>query len=109
MAQTHRSTVFAGDRILDVTGEPETETGDRERLAELTRSALPEGRASRERTIAVVAQSRQIRSMSRTVVQTAKEKLTSFEPGILLTEVHSMDEERRSLAELHILQNGTPK
>jgi hypothetical protein len=47
--------------------------------------------------------------MSRTAVQKAKEKLASFEPGILLTEVHSMDEERRSLAELHILQNGTPK
>jgi hypothetical protein len=109
MAQTHRSPVFAGDRILDVTGEPDTETDDLERSAELTRSALPEGRASRECTITVVAQSRQIRSMSRTAVQKAKEKVASFEPGILLTEVHSMDEERRSLAELHILQNGTPK
>ena len=109
MARTHKSTIFAGDRILDVTGEPDTETDDLERLAELTRSDLLEGRASRERTIVAVAQSRQIRSMSRTAVQKAKEKLASFEPGILLTEVHSMDEERRSLAELHILQNGTPK
>jgi hypothetical protein len=109
MTQTHRSPVFAGDRILDVMGEPDTETDDLKRLAELTRSALLEGRASRGCTIAVVAQSRQIRSMSRTAIQKAKEKLASFEPGILLTEVHSMDEERRSLAELQILQNGTPK
>jgi hypothetical protein len=109
MARSYRSTVFAGDRILDVTGDPDTETDDLERLAELTRSALPEGRTSRECTIAVVAQSWQIRSMSCTPVQKAKAKLASFEPGILLTEVHSMDEERRSLAELQILQNGTPK
>ena len=72
MAQTYISTVFAGDRILDVTGEPDTETDDLERLAKLTRSALPEGRANPERTIAVVAQSRQIKSMSRTPVQKAK-------------------------------------
>ena len=42
-------------------------------------------------------------------VQQAREKLTSIKQGTLLTEVRSMDEERRSLAELHILKGRIRK
>jgi hypothetical protein len=47
--------------------------------------------------------------MSSQTVQQAREKLTSIKHGTLLTEVHSMDEERRSLAELHILKGRVRK
>ena len=42
-------------------------------------------------------------------VQQAREKLTSIKQGTVLTEVRSMDEERRSLAELHILKGRARK
>jgi hypothetical protein len=57
----------------------------------------------------MVAHSRQIRSMTRKTIQQAKEKLASTEQRTLLTELHNMDEERRSLAELHILKDTTRK
>jgi hypothetical protein len=84
--------------------DPDTQVDGLERLTELAKHASPEGR-SLERTIAVVAQLCRTRPMSCKTVQQAREKLTSIKQGTLLTEVHSMDEERRSLAELHIL-NG---
>jgi hypothetical protein len=63
-----------------------------------------EGR-SLERAIAAVAHScRKGSSISCKTVQQAREKLTSIKQGTLLTEAHSMDEERRSLAELNILK-----
>ena len=68
-------------------------------MTELAKHASPEGRIL-ERTIAVVAQSCRTRSLSCKTVQQAREKLTSIKQGTLLTEVRSMDEERRSLAEL---------
>jgi hypothetical protein len=40
--------------------------------------------------------------MTRKTIQQAKEKLASTEQRTLLTELHNMDEERRSLAELQI-------
>jgi hypothetical protein len=66
-------------------------------------------RRSLERTIAVVAQSCRTRSLSCKTVQQAREKLTSIKQGTLLTEVRGMDEERRSLAELHILKGCARK
>ncbi len=83
--------------------DPDTQVDGLERLTELAKHASPEGR-SRERTITVVAQSCRTRSLSCKTVQQAREKLTSIKQGTLLTEVRSMDEERRSLAELHILK-----
>jgi hypothetical protein len=47
--------------------------------------------------------------MSFKTVQQTREKLTSIKQGTLLTEMHSMDKERRSLAELHILKDRTLK
>ena len=82
-----------------MTDDPDTQVDGLERLTELAKHASPEGR-SLERTIAVVAQSCRTRSLSCKTVQQAREKLTSIKQGTLLTEVHSMDEERRSLAEL---------
>src|SRR5215217_496813 len=74
--------------------DPDTQVDGLERLTELAKHASPEGR-SLERTIVVVAQSCRTRSMSCKAVQSAREKLTSIKQGTLLTEVHSMDEERR--------------
>ena len=91
-----------------MTEDPDTQADGLERLTDLVKHASPEGR-SRERTIAVVAQSCRTRSMSCKTVQQAREKLTSIKQGTLLTEVRSMDEERRSLAELHILKGRIRK
>ena len=88
--------------------DPDTQVDGLERLTELAKHASPEGR-SLERTIAVVAQSCRTRSLSCKTVQQAREKLTSIKQGTVLTEVHSMDEERRSLAELHILKGRARK
>jgi len=88
--------------------DPDTQVDGLERLTELAKHASPEGR-SLERTIAVVAQSCRTRSLSCKTVQQAREKLTSIKQGTLLTEVRSMDEERRSLAELHILKGRIRK
>src|SRR3954452_19498343 len=88
--------------------DPDTQVDGLERLTELAKHASPEGR-SLERTIAVVAQSCRTRSLSCKTVQQAREKLTSIKQGTLLTEVHSMDEERRSLTELHILKGRIRK
>jgi hypothetical protein len=91
-----------------MTDDPDTQADGLDRLTELAKHASPEGRRL-ERTIAVVAQSRRARSMSCKTVQQAREKLTSIKQGTLLTEFHSMDEERRSLAELHILKGRVRK
>ena len=88
--------------------DPDTQVDGLERLTELAKHASPEGR-SLERTIAVVALSCRTRLMSCQTVQQAREKLTSIKHGTLLTEVHSMDEERRSLAELYIMRGHIPK
>jgi hypothetical protein len=57
----------------------------------------------------VYPQSCRTRSLSCKTVQQTREKLTSIKQGTLLTEVRSMDEERRSLAELHILKGRIRK
>ena len=109
MAHTPKFTDFAGDHIFDMTADSGIQADGLERLAELARNASPETRARLEHTIVVVAQSRCIRSMTLMTVQQAKEKLASIKQGTLLTEVRSMDEERRSLAELHILKGRIRK
>jgi hypothetical protein len=88
--------------------DPDTQVDGLERLTELAKHASPEGH-SLERTAAVVAQSCRTRSLSCKTVQQAREKLASIKQGTVLTEVHSMDEERRSLAELHILKGRIRK
>jgi|tagenome__1003787_1003787.scaffolds.fasta_scaffold19859351_2 hypothetical protein len=99
MAHIPQSPVSADERLPDVVADPAIQSDHLERLEELARTAFPERRSRLESTIAVVAQSRQIRSMT----------LRTVEQGTLLTEAHSMDEERRSLAELHILQDHITK
>ena len=69
----------------------------------------PKHASRKEHTIDVIIQSCRTRSLSCKTVQQAREKLTSIKQGTLLTEVHSMDEERRSLAELHILKGRARK
>jgi hypothetical protein len=99
MVHIPQSPVSADKRLLDVVVDPAIQGDHLERLEELTRTASLERRSRLESTIAAVAQPRQIRSMT----------LKTIEQGDLLTEAHSMDEERRSLAELHILQDRIPK
>ena len=57
MAHISRSTVSAGERLLDAAADPDTQVDGLERLTELAKHASPEGR-SLERTIVVVAQDR---------------------------------------------------
>ena len=109
MVHTPKSTTSADNRLLDVTADPDTRVDGLERLAKLAKNATPGNRARLEGTIDTIIRTRQLRSMTRRTVQQVEEKLTSTEPGILLTELHSMDEERRSLAELHILKSSTRK
>jgi hypothetical protein len=97
MVHILKFTAFTGEHILDVTADPDTQADGLDRLAELARNASPKTRARLEHTIAVVAHARQIRSMT----------LKAVEQRSLLTEAHSMDEERRSLAEWHILGGRT--
>jgi hypothetical protein len=99
MAHIPQSPVSADEHLLDVVADPAMQGDHLERLDELARTASPECRSSLESTIPVVTQSRQIRSMT----------LKTVEQGTLLTEAHNMDEERRSLAELHILQERVLK
>ena len=99
MAHTPKSTDFAGDHIFDMTADREIQADGLERLAELARNVSPETRARLERTIAVVAQSRRIRSMTLMTVQQAKEKLASLQQGFLPKDMYGMDEEIRSAAE----------
>jgi len=92
---------------------------DLERQAEMTKHASLEDRTRLEHMIDLTVQSHRTRSMPRRTVQQekletkekleAKEKLASVKQEILLTELHNMDEERRSLAELHILNGRTHK
>lgn len=98
MAHNPKSTVPTDEHILDVTADPDTQVDDLKRLAELAKNASPEARARLENTIALVAQSRQIRSMTTKTVQSMTTKTVQ-------TELHSMDEETRSLAELLILKD----
>jgi hypothetical protein len=109
MVPTPKSTISADNRPLDVTADRDTQVDGLEKLAELAKNASPEERARLERTIDAIIRSRRLRSMTRKTVQQVEEKLTATEQGILLTELHSMDEERRSLAELHILKGRTRK
>src|SRR5690349_16573318 len=95
----------AGEHPLDVAADPDTQVDNLEGLAELAKHASPKKRCRMER----ISQSRRIRSMTLKTVQQAREKLTSTKQGTLVTEVHSMDEERRSLAELHILSGRACK
>jgi hypothetical protein len=81
MVHILKFTAFAGDHILDVTADPDTQADDLDRLAELARNASPKTRARLEHTIAVVAHARQIRSMTLMIIQ----------------QVHSTDEERCTL------------
>jgi hypothetical protein len=97
MAHTPKLTIPADDHIPDVAADPDTQADGLERLMELAKEASPETRARMERTIAVIAYARQIRSLT----------LKAAEQATLVTEAHSMDEERRSLAELHIGGGGT--
>jgi hypothetical protein len=109
MVHTPKSTTFADNHPLNVMADPNAQVDGLERLAELAKNASPEERARLESTIDTIIRSRQLRSMTRKTVQQVEEKLTSTDQGILLTELHSMDEERRSLAELHILKGRTRK
>jgi hypothetical protein len=109
MTHISQSTDAADDSISDVAADPDAQADGLERLAELAKHASPEKRRGLEHTIAVIAQSRRIRSMTLETVQQVRAKLASAEQGALLTEVHSMDEERRSLAELHILKGRARK
>jgi hypothetical protein len=90
MAHNSRPTASADDSLSDLTAAPDVQVDDLERLTELAKNASPETRARLENTIAVVAQSRRIRAMTIKTIQ---------------MELHSMDEETRSLAELHILKD----
>src|SRR5688572_25169539 len=99
MAHTSKSTDFAGDHILDRTADPDNQADGLERLSELARNASSEARACLKHTIAVVAESRRIRSMTLMTVQQAKEKHRSLEQESLSMEVDSIDEEIRSAAE----------
>lgn len=92
MAPVPKLTVPVDDHILDAAVDSDTQADALGRLVELARNASPETRARMERTIATVVYARQIRSMT----------LKAIEQVPLLAEAHSMDEERRSLAELHI-------
>jgi hypothetical protein len=81
----------------------------------MTKHASLEDRTRLEHMIDLTVQSHRTRSMPRRTVQQtkekleAKEKLASVKQEILLTELHNMDEERRSLAELHLLNGRTCK
>ena len=109
MVQSPKFTISAGKRQLDVTADADTQVDSLERLAELAKHASPEGSARLENTIEVIVRSRQTRSMTLRTVQQVKEELALAEQVALVTEVHTMDEERRSLAELHILKDTTRK
>jgi hypothetical protein len=69
MAHIPQSPVSADKRLLDVVVEPAIQGDHLERLEEQTRTAYPERRSCLEGTIAVVAQSRQIRSMTLKTVE----------------------------------------
>jgi len=81
----------------------------------MTKHVSLEDRTRLEHMIDLTVQSHRTRSMPRRAVQQTKEKLetkeklASVKPEILLTELHNMDEERRSLAELHLLNGRTHK
>jgi len=79
----------------------------------MTKHASLEDRTRLEHMIDLTVQSHRTRSMPRRTVQQAKEKLetkeklASVKQEVLLTELHNMEEERRSLAELHLLNGRT--
>jgi len=75
----------------------------------MTKHASLEDRLRLKHMIDLTVQSHRTRSMPRKTVQQAKEKLASVKQEILLTELHNMEEERRSLAELHLLNGRTCK
>jgi hypothetical protein len=75
----------------------------------MTKHASLKDRTRLEHMIDLTVQSHRTRSMPRRTVQLTKEKLASVKQEILLTELHNMEEERRSLAELHILNGRTCK
>ena len=102
MVHTPKTAISASKRPFDGTVDADTQIDDLERLAELTKHASPEGRARLKNTIEVIAQCRQTQSMTLKIVQQLKEELALVEQGTLVVEVHNMDEERRSLAELQI-------
>jgi hypothetical protein len=109
MVHTPKSTISADNRLLEVTADPDTQVDGLERLAELAKIASLEERVRLECTINTITRSHRLQSMTRKTIQQIEETLTSPEQGILLTELHNMDEERRSLAELHIMSNHIPK
>ena len=75
MAHIPESTTSADEHPLDVTADPGTQGDDLEGLAELSKNASPEEPARQERTIAVVAQSRRVRSITLKTVFQEREKL----------------------------------
>lgn len=109
MIRAAKSAISAGECPLDMTVDADTQADGLERLAELAKHASPEGRARLENTIDVIARSRQTRSMTLKTVQRVKEELALVEQVTLVAEVHNMDEERRSLAESHILKDRPHK
>ena len=88
--------------MADVKADAGTQTDGLEKLAELSKHASPKDRARLEETLDAAVQSRRTRSITCKTVRHAGERLASAERGTLLTELHIMDEERRSLAELQI-------
>jgi hypothetical protein len=56
MALRPKSTIFAGEHILDVTADSDAQADGLEKLKELARNASPENRTRIQRTIAAVAQ-----------------------------------------------------
>jgi hypothetical protein len=109
MVQTPKSITSADNRLPDVTADPDIQIDGLKKLAELAKHASPEGSARLENTIEVIVRSRQTRSMTLRTIQQVKEELALVEQVTLVAEVHNMDEERRSLAELHILKDTTRK
>jgi hypothetical protein len=105
MAPIPELTASAGEHSLDVAADPDTQVDDLEGLAELAKHASSKKRCC----MGLISQSRRIKSVTIKTVQQAREKLTLPKQGTLMTEAHSMDEERRSLAELHILKGRARK
>jgi len=104
MVHAPKYAISAGKRPLDMTADADTQADALERLAEVAGSASPQDRTRLEHTIDMIVRSRRTRAQTLKAIQQVSEQLSLTEPVTLMAELHIMDEERRSLAELHILE-----